>query len=51
MIPTDDRAAPPGLVSDLLGSCGLDGLPSLIATETLLDQVSRRMSEGARPCR
>ena len=43
--PADRR----GLLSELLGGCGLDGLPLLVAAEAMIDRLDRSAREAA-PC-
>jgi hypothetical protein len=50
MSETEDRPLPAGLLSDLLGGCGLDGFAAFTATEALIDQLAHRSREGETPC-
>jgi len=51
MTPPPDPGVRRHLIGDLLAGCGLDGLPALIATETLIDRLTRREQEEAAACR
>jgi len=38
-------ATHPGMLNELLGSCGLDGLSALIGAEMLIDRIACREGE------
>ena len=40
-----------GILAEILGSCGLDGLPALAAVEALIDRAGRMPAEGDPACR